>query len=378
MNVIKDRGVLIFSHDERGIAKYDLKTGNMFREKNGKESQAKSLTLFFRGYNIDRAFSNINDEKFIDFMKYVNKKENTCYSVGTFLSRMGKYIKAEPFHKLGINLRDNVYLSNVDMKLIPKDIIRILINVCSDGNCKIENVFFRIVNSENRDVYFNMIRHMNMKHDISSVKSFIRLNVWRFEQMIEFIKEYNYDYKSFVDYIVYIKEIEGIRFGGSLGYLKDYYSQSLAMARNKKSVEKYPKFLRSKHDIISSHYNLFKEQYSEEIFAEMYINTNLEYEDNGNFIVIYPKDTDDMKLEGRELSHCVKSYINKVIDGETLVVFIRNKKEIDERLLTMEIQNDTIYQVKGLLNRNPSADEMKFIKKYAKTKELKISKYIGG
>lgn len=377
MNVVKDKGVLIFSHDDRGMAKYDLKDGSMFRNRSGKEYKAKNLALFFQGYDVDKVFSNLNDEKFIDFMKYVRRKESTCYSVGTFLYRMGKYIKAESFHKLGINLSDRVHIKNVDMKLIPKDIIRILVEICKDKNLKIKEDFFRIVNSENKDLYLNMVRYSYLKYDISNTINLLNYGKLNFDNMAEFINEYNYEYKSLMDYIVYINEIEGLGMSFCNSYLKDYYSQNLAMARNKKSIEKYPKFLKSRHDITSKHYQLFKEIYSEDIFKSRYKSVNFEYKGKDKFVVINPINTDDMKDEGRELSHCVKSYINKIIDGKTIVVFIRNKKEISERLLTMEIQNDEIVQIKGLLNRSPNQIEIDFIKKYAKIKELKINKYIG-
>lgn len=146
--------------------------------------------------------------------------------------------------------------------------------------------------------------------------------------------------------------------------------------KNKK-FEKYPKYLISKHDMLVVHYNLFKEEFSEELFQQAYENYYYEYSNsNDKYIILKPKTTTAIKEEGRDLSHCVKSYISKIIDRETLIYFMRDIKEQDKSLLTIEIFNSQIKQVHGEFNRNPTQKEMDFLIKFAKNKNLEINKYI--
>lgn len=61
-----------------------------------------------------------------------------------------------------------------------------------------------------------------------------------------------------------------------------------------------------------------------------------------------------------------------MIDGETLLVFCRLKKD-NKSLLTIEIKDGAICQVHGVRNRRPSAEEIVFIEKYAKKKGLEFN-----
>lgn len=93
------------------------------------------------------------------------------------------------------------------------------------------------------------------------------------------------------------------------------------------------------------------------------------------FIVIYPKKPFELAKEGTKLHHCVKSYIDRVSDGETNIVFIRKKEEPEEPFFTVEITNDNhIQQVHGLQNRNADTEEglEDFLEVWAKARHLKL------
>ena len=61
-----------------------------------------------------------------------------------------------------------------------------------------------------------------------------------------------------------------------------------------------------------------------------------------------------------------------MIDGETAIVFMRERKKPSESLITLEIIGERIAQAKGFRNRGPSEEEGKFLEKYsAHLKELR-------
>ena len=92
--------------------------------------------------------------------------------------------------------------------------------------------------------------------------------------------------------------------------------------------------------------------------------------------VIAPTLPGDLANEGIELHHCVKSYIEKVANGKTNIMFIRKKTEIDKPFFTVEVSNNgVVEQVHGFGNRNactePGLED--FVSRWAKNRKLTLS-----
>ena len=89
-----------------------------------------------------------------------------------------------------------------------------------------------------------------------------------------------------------------------------------------------------------------------------------------------PREPNDLAIEGMTLHHCVKSYIDRVTDGKTNIMFIRKKNELDKPFFTVEVDNTkTIQQVHGFGNCNADTVDglADFVKAWAKDKKLKIN-----
>jgi len=96
------------------------------------------------------------------------------------------------------------------------------------------------------------------------------------------------------------------------------------------------------------------------------------------FTVTYPQGPTDLVEEGVKLNHCAKTFINRVADGETIILFIRKNRNLTKPFYTLEIRNDGIRQCHGFNNCNiEKCDGLtEFIKKFAEEKHLFISKTI--
>ena len=97
-----------------------------------------------------------------------------------------------------------------------------------------------------------------------------------------------------------------------------------------------------------------------------------EYAD-GNYSVISPLSPNDLANEGFVLHHCVKSYIGKVSEGHTNIMFIRKAEELDVPFFTVEISNSgAIEQIHGFSNRNleTEPDLVPFVKAWIKERKL--------
>ena len=103
-----------------------------------------------------------------------------------------------------------------------------------------------------------------------------------------------------------------------------------------------------------------------------------EYSENDNFIAIAPTLPADLAVEGITLHHCVKSYIERVADGKTNIMFIRKKEEPTIPFFTVEVSNNgNIEQVHGFANRNADTEPglTKFVKEWAKKRKLKLTNF---
>ena len=101
------------------------------------------------------------------------------------------------------------------------------------------------------------------------------------------------------------------------------------------------------------------------------------FEDD-DYAIVAPKIPDDLAKEGFELHHCVKSYVPKVANGSTNILFIRKKEEIDKPFFTIEITSDNAdQQVHGFGNRDldTEPDLIPFFYKWVKEKKLKLTNF---
>jgi hypothetical protein len=89
--------------------------------------------------------------------------------------------------------------------------------------------------------------------------------------------------------------------------------------------------------------------------------------ENDTFQVIIPTTREEFAKEGSEQSNCVYSmYLNKVLDGETRVVFIRRKDNLDKSYITCEVRhNGHIQQYLTKYNYSPKEeDAIEFYREY--------------
>lgn len=110
---------------------------------------------------------------------------------------------------------------------------------------------------------------------------------------------------------------------------------------------------------ITSQQNAFSSQYKR--YKE---NLLFEY---SNYQVVLPQLTQDLITEGNEMHHCVGTYIDRVVDGETLIVFIRHKDAPDKCYITAQInpRNGQLGQYYLAYDRCISkAEDIEFKQKY--------------
>ena len=172
------------------------------------------------------------------------------------------------------------------------------------------------------------------------------------ENYQEFFSEF-YSLTDFTDYTINETINQGYTsYSTFIEELKDYLI--MCKAQNIKPTL-YSSYLKQTHDITARNHKISLLEQDEEIFQEKYEDFK-EYNDN-TYCVIAPKSSKDLIIEGDRLNHCVASYIKRVIDGYCLIYFLRKKDNKEDSLITFEVRNNAIVQVKGSHNRKPTRQE---------------------
>ena len=267
----------------------------------------------------------------------------------------------------GINLRGSYYKNEVANAL--------------KTNPKIVKYWFSKFNDINRYT-LEAILYLNNEYNFNNAKYLIdsmydlnrtKLSGYYTTQMLSLAKGYNCNINTLIDYIVrglYSQGIDSIENDIYNGY-RDYLSMTNAMKG--KIKDKYPKYLKTEHDKVSMRYSIWRKYKDDlEIFKITEENKKLEFSDK-KYSIILPETSSDIVDEGINQSHCVASYVKRVANGDTLILFMRYTDIIDESLVTSEVKNGEVCQARGYANRGLSKEESAFIKKWAKINELKVN-----
>lgn len=73
------------------------------------------------------------------------------------------------------------------------------------------------------------------------------------------------------------------------------------------------------------------------------------------------------------LNHCVASYIKRILDNSTSIFFLRSTRDIEERLVTVEVRDGRITQARGAHNRAISPEEKHALYEFALDRGLRIN-----
>lgn len=186
------------------------------------------------------------------------------------------------------------------------------------------------------------------------------------------IENYNLDFKRFCTYL--FKDLYSQGIAEIDASLLRSYDDCLKMQKEVygKVKDKYPEHFKECHDKVTLIYNLnlkyFQEKRIEELNAH---NKELEYTGE-KYSVIVAKTSQDLIEEGINLHHCVGSYVDRVKNGECSIFFLRKTDDIETSLITIEVRDDQVLQVRGLCERLMEEDERKFFDKWVKIKKLKF------
>lgn len=373
MRVYKDKQYLVFDYEDGRTVKYDFATKTAIGIK-GKP--VKNLCSQLSGFTLDQLFESCDDKQYAKFLRYIKTVESENYricNIGTILDRVPRYSKFEQIFSAGI---DQIIIDKKRFTYSLNEIPKSLIKLCREYNIKISSRMIRYY-KENSDAHYVAFSSEYMSLDKEDIFDIWTTDTWlsrngeyRYQSYFNMLTmEFGYNAKKLYLYLDRLKTLEAIN---SIHYLiKELYDYANMMKQLSDKYDKYPRHFLTTHQIAIRNYQRMKKEFSEEMFKKR---INKQYECSfGNYTFVYPNSTQDIKDEAVQMSNCVSSYIDKVINGECHILFLRKKDSPDKSLVTIEVRNNQIVQARRKFNDPVNEEEQKVIdafnNKFAKVKE---------
>ncbi|UGO47615.1 PcfJ-like protein [Bacillus phage vB_BanH_McCartney] len=187
-----------------------------------------------------------------------------------------------------------------------------------------------------------------------------------------FQHEHSNTYKL-IEYLLFdCYNMQGLDYASAFVTYRDYYTMNTDMGNT--SFNRYPRYLKTYHDIVARNYNVIKDPVAVEDFAKAADNYRvLETGRLGDYKIVVPKDAAEVVAEGNELHHCIASYVRRVNTGVSQIVFLRYKEDEDKPLVSVEIRDFKIVQAKGFANRDVNKHEKEALHIFAKRHKLGVA-----
>lgn len=156
---------------------------------------------------------------------------------------------------------------------------------------------------------------------------------------------------SYVNYMRHAVQFQALNIDTFNGQFSDYLSMKMKIHKHT-DFDYYPKpSLRLAHDIASRDFNLIKQEVERASFNERveHYGKILSFTPkNGDLVFVQPQSPEDVIEEGKNLNHCVGSYVSRISNGKTYIMFLRHKDALDESMYTVEVdENFNIIQTQG-------------------------------
>lgn len=182
-------------------------------------------------------------------------------------------------------------------------------------------------------------------------------------KIVKYCKENNYSLNYYLDYLNMMNRYEVTTFGK---YPKDLFAAHDRMVEISRERWELDKMKRNRERAEMFEKNINSEEYKK------LLNTK-----NDNYIIIKPETIEDLNNESNQMHNCVRTYWEKIANGNCYIFFVRNAKNINESLATIEVLKKenllTLIQAKGPYNKPADISVQKFIIKWTQKNEILIS-----
>lgn len=332
-------GLFSHSYDFQHIVLYDKNLDTVLRGTSLQYSQIKQYATQKQGYKFP-VYSYIDKYKEYPFMEYLFKLKLTNLVkeiIGSY-----NYTLEETFNIHGKSFTEILKLNK---KYIP---VMQRLNIGLRGLKVLQETYKKNISltdeeikyvSENfyKEDFFYISEYATPTHIIKYVKSQIENKEtpqYILQDWVDYIKNcilLNYNLSN--DFIMFPKN------------LQERHDELIPLIKQEK--------LKAYNQKINERYNKLSSLYS------------WEYKD---YFICVANSADSLIAEGQALHHCVGTYSKAMAIGETVILFLRHKKEPNKSFYTIEVKKNEVCQFRGYKNCEPTPELKKIIEMFKKEK----------
>ena len=192
--------------------------------------------------------------------------------------------------------------------------------------------------------------------------------------LIALRKNHNIDYAKSLKYFEAVYNHQCIEKREAATLWLDYLRMAtdLKMDLTDKS-RLFPGSLKKEHDVAMFAHRAIQVELDKAAFAKQAeINAAYEYSYK-DLVAIIPRTPQEIVEEATRQKNCLRSYVERVKRGDTVVVFIRKKDDPEATYVTAEVYGGILTQLKGYCNSNPRHKELvEFVTHWAKARNIVI------
>ena len=181
--------------------------------------------------------------------------------------------------------------------------------------------------------------------------------------IIRFLEDGEYTFREVCKLVIGSKKSSGPK--ELLRYQKDYIRMCKQMEI---PFEKFPKDVRKLHDAVSANYRVKQDQIKARAFEKKCNEYSEVNTSSSRYLIRFPHSLEELILEGSTMHHCVASYADRVIDGTSIIFFMRKASDPETPYITMEFDR-TGKLVQARKSRNAAignSEESDFIRQFQK------------
>lgn len=181
--------------------------------------------------------------------------------------------------------------------------------------------------------------------------------------IINFLKDGEYTFREVCKLVLGNEKCSAPR--ELLRYQKDYIRMCKQM---EVLYERFPKDVKKLHDAITANYRVKRDA----IKAQAFDKKCAQYKEVGitsdRYFIRFPNDLADLIMEGSTMHHCVASYADRVIDGTSIIFFMRKADDPETPYITMEFdcKGDLVQARKSRNAPVGNNEESAFIRQFQK------------
>lgn len=188
----------------------------------------------------------------------------------------------------------------------------------------------------------------------------------------KYIKKHT-QFLKLVDYLAGLAESNASSYN-TLSDYNDYLRFAEELGYDlKRSKVLYPDKLKKAHNTLAKEHARKQKQINEAKFLEQFEKyKSHEYQGMG-LLIIPVRSQDELINESKVLQHCVRTYADRVADGETEILLVRKTEKPDIPYVTVEVKDNRVVQARAEHNHTPAEEVKKFLAKWAKKNKIQYA-----